>query len=142
MLGGARLLFENRNQRLSEHFTAWYGTLSSLTIICDVHLYFTDMGFRAGLVVQSSVCATYGAGLVTACVVDVGHSRTCISCVDDGTSLPASRRMAPYGFSDVGRLVGWLLRQTTYPYYFPPLTYHREEFVMQELIENHASIQY
>eukprot|EP00026_Physarum_polycephalum_P005796 Phypoly_transcript_05834.p1 GENE.Phypoly_transcript_05834~~Phypoly_transcript_05834.p1 ORF type:complete len:426 (-),score=52.06 Phypoly_transcript_05834:616-1797(-) len=105
-----------------------------------MNILLRDMGFRAGLVVQSSVCATYGAGLVTACVVDVGHSRTCVSCVDDGISLPASRRVAPYGFSDVARLVGWLLRQPTYPYYFPPLPYVREEFIMQELIEMHATL--
>ena len=32
------------------------------------------------------MCATYGAGLSTACVVDVGEEKTHICCVEDGMS--------------------------------------------------------
>lgn len=99
------------------------------------------MGFKAGMVAQSSVCSTFGAGLTTACVVDVGHTRTSVVCVEEGGVVWGSRRAAPYGFSDVARLAGWLLRQPSYhSYYFPQIPYSREESAMHELIEGHASI--
>ena len=37
------------------------------------------------------MCATYGAGLSTACVVDVGEERTHICCVEDGMSNSNTR---------------------------------------------------
>lgn len=41
--------------------------------------------------------ATFGAGVGTACVVDCGHSKTSVSCVEDGISHPATRVRLPYG---------------------------------------------
>lgn len=43
------------------------------------------------LCVQGSVCATYSAGLSSACVVDVGDEVTQICCVEDGMSNPNTR---------------------------------------------------
>lgn len=40
---------------------------------------------------QGSVCATYSAGLSSACVVDVGDEVTHICCVEDGMSNPNTR---------------------------------------------------
>ena len=40
---------------------------------------------------QESVCATFGAGLPYACVVDVGDQKTSVCCVDDGMSQQATR---------------------------------------------------
>ena len=42
-------------------------------------------------VLQESVCATFGAGLPYACVVDVGDQKTSVCCVDDGMSQHATR---------------------------------------------------
>lgn len=40
-----------------------------------------------GIVVhQESVCATFGSGLGSACVVDVGDQKTSVCCVEDGVS--------------------------------------------------------
>ena len=46
------------------------------------------------LYVKESVCATFGSGLPSACVVDVGDQTTSISCVEDGVSIPSSRYLA------------------------------------------------
>lgn len=43
------------------------------------------------LVCQESVCATFGAGVGSACVIDVGDQKTTICCVDDGLAIPTSR---------------------------------------------------
>lgn len=40
-----------------------------------------------GIVVhQESVCATFGSGLGSACIVDVGDQKTSVCCVEDGVS--------------------------------------------------------
>ena len=46
---------------------------------------------QSGSLLQESVCATFGAGLPYACVVDVGDQKTSVCCVDDGVSLISSR---------------------------------------------------
>lgn len=42
-------------------------------------------------VLQDHVAATFGAGLPCACVVDCGHQKTSVSCVEDGICHPATR---------------------------------------------------
>lgn len=43
------------------------------------------------------MAATYGAGLGYACVVDVGHRKTSVSCVEDGISQINTRIRLRYG---------------------------------------------
>ena len=40
------------------------------------------------------MCATFGAGVSSACVVDVGDQKTSVSCVEDGLSLKNTRYAA------------------------------------------------
>lgn len=40
---------------------------------------------------QDSVCATFGAGMSSACVVDIGAQKTSIACIEEGSILPDSR---------------------------------------------------
>ena len=41
----------------------------------------------SGIVVhQESVCATFGSGLSSTCIVDVGDQKTSVCCVEDGVS--------------------------------------------------------
>ncbi len=40
---------------------------------------------------QESVCATYGAGVSSACVVDVGDQKVSVCCVEDGNSTVNTR---------------------------------------------------
>uniref|UniRef100_A0A8D0LCU4 Actin related protein 8 n=1 Tax=Sphenodon punctatus TaxID=8508 RepID=A0A8D0LCU4_SPHPU len=44
------------------------------------------MCFSGIVVHQESVCATFGSGLSSACVVDVGDQKTSVCCVEDGVS--------------------------------------------------------
>lgn len=43
------------------------------------------------IVHQESVCAAFGSGLSSACVVDVGDQKTSVCCVEDGVSHRNSR---------------------------------------------------
>uniref|UniRef100_A0A0V0J4C9 Uncharacterized protein n=1 Tax=Schistocephalus solidus TaxID=70667 RepID=A0A0V0J4C9_SCHSO len=60
----------------------------------------TNLKFARVVVQQASACATYGVGLPTACVVDIGSQKTSVACVDEGVSLPEVRVTLPIGFSD------------------------------------------
>lgn len=40
---------------------------------------------------QESLAASFGAGLSTACVIDVGATKTTVACVEDGMVLPETR---------------------------------------------------
>lgn len=44
------------------------------------------------------MCATYGAGVTCACIVDVGDQKTSICCVEDGISHKATRYVKMFCF--------------------------------------------
>lgn len=58
----------------------------------SVPLFYCGFFSYAAIIVhQESVCATFGSGLSSACVVDVGDQKTSLSCVEDGVSHRNSR---------------------------------------------------
>ncbi|XP_034551911.1 actin-related protein 8 [Notolabrus celidotus] len=81
-----------------------------------VNMLLLKMGFSAIIVHQESVCATFGSGLSSACVVDVGDQKTSVCCVEDGVSHRNSRLCLAYGGSDVTRTFFWLLQRAGFPY--------------------------
>uniref|UniRef100_A0A4W6C4M6 Actin related protein 8 n=1 Tax=Lates calcarifer TaxID=8187 RepID=A0A4W6C4M6_LATCA len=81
-----------------------------------VNMLLLNMGFSAIIVHQESVCATFGSGLSSACVVDVGDQKTSLCCVEDGVSHRNSRLCLAYGGSDVTRTFFWLLQRAGFPY--------------------------
>lgn len=50
-----------------------------------------EMGFREIAIHQEALCAVFSAGMSSACVVDVGASRTSVTCVDEGVVSSDSR---------------------------------------------------
>ncbi|XP_034393581.1 actin-related protein 8 [Cyclopterus lumpus] len=81
-----------------------------------VNMLLLNMGFSAIIVHQESVCATFGSGLSSACVVDVGDQKSSLCCVEDGVSHRNSRLCLAYGGSDVTRTFFWLLQRAGFPY--------------------------
>ncbi|KAF7658267.1 hypothetical protein LDENG_00014980 [Lucifuga dentata] len=81
-----------------------------------VNMLLLNMGFSAIIVHQESVCATFGSGLSSACVVDVGDQKTSLCCVEDGVSHRNSRLCLAYGGSDVTRTFFRLLQRAGFPY--------------------------
>ncbi|XP_048404163.1 actin-related protein 8 isoform X2 [Stegostoma tigrinum] len=51
-----------------------------------INLLLNNIGFSGVVVHQESICATFGSGLSSACVVDVGEQKTSVCCVEDGVS--------------------------------------------------------
>jgi actin-related protein 8 len=56
------------------------------------------------------VCAAIGAGYPTACIVDIGFSKTNIACVDDGDVISGTVFHFHYGGFDISRFFLYLLQ--------------------------------
>ncbi|CAE6509509.1 unnamed protein product [Rhizoctonia solani] len=74
-----------------------------------------QMGFSQLCVQQESLCAAFGAGLSTACVVDIGAVKTSIACVDEGQVVPDTRITLDLGGDDITEYLYYLLKEINFP---------------------------
>jgi actin-related protein 8 len=74
-----------------------------------------QMGFNGVAIIQESLSATYGAGVSSACVIDIGAQSTKVACVDDGLILPSSRVSLSYGGDDITKFFYSLLQESSFP---------------------------
>ncbi|XKL61734.1 hypothetical protein PGB90_001567 [Kerria lacca] len=99
-----------------------------------MNLILVIMKFGSCFLLQDHVAATFGAGLSFACVVDVGHEKLSISCVEDGISLQNTRVRLGYGGADITQTFHWLLQKCAFPYLqCDPLLSRFDAFLMQKL---------
>ncbi|KAL0093135.1 hypothetical protein F4703DRAFT_1902984 [Phycomyces blakesleeanus] len=85
--------------------------------ICDlVTVLLRYMKFRGVLVQQESTSATFGAGVSTACVVDIGAQKTNIACIEDGVCFVESRAMISMGGDDITKTFMSFLLVNRFPY--------------------------
>jgi actin-related protein 8 len=89
---------------------------------------------------QESVCATFGAGIAHGCVVDVGASKTSISCVEEGLVLPETRMSLNYGGDDISELYLCLLERINLPYRDADLSRTHDWHMMEDLKFRSASL--
>jgi actin-related protein 8 len=54
-------------------------------------LFLTEMDFKEIAIHQEASCAIFGAGLSSACVVDVGAQTTSVTFVDEGSITSDTR---------------------------------------------------
>jgi len=88
------------------------------------HVYVREMtdlvlhmiGFKQLWLQQEAVCTTFGAGISTACVVDIGAKKTSIACVEEGLVLAESRMALDFGGDDVTQFLHTLLLRNSFPY--------------------------
>lgn len=81
-----------------------------------IDLLFRELRFGNLLILQESVCATFGAGISTACVVDIGAQSTTIACVEEGLCIGDSRLNMQYGGDDLTKLFVKQLLRVSFPY--------------------------
>ncbi len=91
---------------LPDHFVRWDG--SAL-----VELLFDDLGVAAALVHEESLCACLGAGVSSACVVDIGAQTTTVCCVDELQPMHGARMPLRYGGDHLDYCLHHLLRSST-----------------------------
>ncbi|KAF9326059.1 actin-like protein arp8 [Linnemannia elongata] len=94
-----------------------------------------SMQFRGVMVQQESVCASFGAGVSAACVVDIGAEITKVACVEDGICIPNSRAVLKYGGDDITRCFAALVNRTGFPYQELDLSQTYDWRLMEELKE-------
>ncbi|KAI7854151.1 hypothetical protein BDC45DRAFT_569273 [Circinella umbellata] len=74
------------------------------------------MKFRGVLVQQESSCATFGAGVSSACVVDIGSQKTSVACIEDGVCFTDSRMTIAIGGDDITKTFASFLLANRFPY--------------------------
>lgn len=75
-----------------------------------------SLGVGAVSFVLEPVAVTFGAGISSACVVDMGAQSITISCVEEGCIHPGSLVKLDYGGDDVTRLLLRILQLHSFPY--------------------------
>ncbi|ODQ81589.1 hypothetical protein BABINDRAFT_159861 [Babjeviella inositovora NRRL Y-12698] len=75
-----------------------------------------QMLFKQVAVIQEAVAATFGAGVLSACVIDIGAKTTKISCVDEGMIHADSRIRLDYGSANITELFVKMLLQSHFPF--------------------------
>ncbi|KAI0064006.1 actin-like ATPase domain-containing protein [Artomyces pyxidatus] len=81
-----------------------------------VQLLLMRMGFKQLCAQQESLAATYGAGISSACVVDIGATTTSIACVDEGMVIPDTRMYLNMGGDSITEFLYVLLERICFPY--------------------------
>ncbi|EIN09565.1 actin-like ATPase domain-containing protein [Punctularia strigosozonata HHB-11173 SS5] len=94
------------------------------------HLLLVTMGFKQ---ITESLAATYGAGISSACVVDIGAAKTSIACVDDGLVIADTRMSLMMGGDDVTEFLYVLLDRIGFPYRDLDLARSYDWEVMEDL---------
>ena len=61
----------------------------------------SDFSFARVSFIQENLAASFGAGVMTSCIVDMGAQKTSIACVEDGMIIDNSRINLKYGGEDV-----------------------------------------
>jgi actin-related protein 8 len=85
--------------------------------LCDlVTMMLRYMEFRGIIITQESTCATYGAGVSSAVVVDIGAQRTTIACIEDGVCQTDSRMSIGLGGDDITKTFASFLLANKFPY--------------------------
>lgn len=74
------------------------------------------MEFKSVIVQQESTCATYGAGVSSAVVVDIGAQTTSITCIEDGVCQTDSRMSIQLGGDDITKTFTDFLMANKFPY--------------------------
>ena len=70
-------------------------------VIQALDMLIREIGFGKVSFIQESLAATFGAGFIASCVVDVGAQKTSICCVEEGMCIENSRINLKYGGADV-----------------------------------------
>ncbi|KAI9256290.1 hypothetical protein EDC94DRAFT_523256 [Helicostylum pulchrum] len=87
------------------------------TYLCElVTMLLRYMDFRGVIIQQESTCATYGAGVSSAVVVDIGAQKTNITCIEDGVCQVDSRISIAIGGDDITKTFASFLLANKFPY--------------------------
>lgn len=110
-------------------------------VIGLLHLAIHDMGFSKVCFIQESLAASFGAGFMSGCVVDVGAQKTSICCVEDGMVLENSRVNMKYGGHDVTDMFVKMIMYNWFPYADINLKRRHDFLLSEELKQRFSTLQ-
>lgn len=105
-----------------------------------MNILLDKLGFGSAIIHQESVLATFGCGIGSACVVDIGDQKTSICCVEDGISHKNTRITMEYGGSDISRSFYWLMGKSGINLRELDLSRSVDAILMQELKESYCHL--
>lgn len=79
--------------------------------IISLLLHAESLGFKAAICHEEAACAAFGAGVGSACVVDIGGQRSTVCCVDEGMPMPGCRQILAYAGDDMDVLLHALIHR-------------------------------
>ncbi|KAH3669265.1 hypothetical protein OGAPHI_001386 [Ogataea philodendri] len=98
--------------------------------------YLFKLGFGQVAVIQEGLAATFGSGVSSACVIDIGASSTKICCIEEGYIFPDSVIELSYGSNDITRALIKNLIGQQFPYREINLNNLRDWALATQLKEN------
>ena len=75
-----------------------------------------EFGFGKVSLIQESLAATFGAGFIASCVVDVGAQKTSVCCVEEGMCIENSRINLKFGGWDITETFIRMMLHDSFPY--------------------------
>lgn len=106
-----------------------------------LHILIHDIGFGRVCFQQESLAATFGAGYSNGCIVDIGHQKTSICCVDEGLCIEESRLNMKVGGDDVTTAFLKLTLINSFPYSDINLKRRYDLILAEELKHRFATMQ-
>lgn len=97
------------------------------------------LGFANVAIIQEAIAATFGAGISTACIVDVGAQKTSVTCVDEGMCIADSRVRVPFGGDDITTALVRLFLRSNFPYKDIDLSYSYDWTLAESLKHKFAT---
>lgn len=91
-------------------------TMSRWELRAYTELALSYLGFGAVSFMVESVACTFGAGISSGCVVDLGAQTISVACVEDGSVVSDSTVKLDFGGDDVTDLLHQILRLHSFPY--------------------------
>lgn len=76
-----------------------------------------DLQFHSAVVFQECVAATFGNGVSSGCIVNMGAQVTSVMCIEEGVAIPTTRSVLSFGGDDITRCLLWVQQQRqTWPH--------------------------
>lgn len=117
-------------------------TLDSREIKEMLTVLLRELHFNSAVIHQESIAVTFGNGVPSGCIVNIGAQVTTVICVEDGVALPSTRVTLPFGGEDISRCLLWLEQRlrTWPPVECDPLSNPLDMFMLNKVKEAHCRI--
>lgn len=151
LFGDVQIIMHEALNRLLESKRSEFSHFNCVLVIPDlydktyvenlIYILLNHLKFDHVAIIQEGVAATFGSGISSACVVDMGAKSVKVSCVDEGMVIPNSTTCLDYGGDDITEALANLLLESQFPYKDVDLSTVSDFSLMQGLKEKYLTCQ-